>query len=456
MNRTRWKHIIIGSGLSGAAIKFFLDSENTLVLERMSRTGGLSKQEEIFGCKINVAGVGHLRISDINMKLMEGLLQQLGFASILETRDTDSIYSAVWMDGRIIDFPVQLNLYQLPFWLRMRCLFDAVMALFSRKKKAPTNFREWAIRQMGKTIANKVVLPHTYKTYQVDPSLLDPRSIADKVVGPSFWRSVKTIFAKQHGWRSSDSASSAVFYPMKALGPIVQAMLNKSKGEVWTGTRVPDGGIEVEKKQLRIELEDGQTKKLQFDKLYSTIALPGLIDLIWKPPDDIKLAAKYLDFSMMCETVLAFEGESPTKVRKFYVPNPQFSFQRLIFPKNFDRDCCSEGKYVVVAESCYHKGKKSLVTQPLFRKSIIERTINDLERLGIFNANKVLAAKVFFVNPAYIIPDQNCMVNRLKLINYLDDVGILPCGRFAEWKTREIDGSIRRAWELAGCPEVTK
>lgn len=444
------KHLIIGSGLSGASIKFFLDHPDTLVLERAPKLGGLSKLEKVFDCSINVAGVNSLRISESTELLMKAVFRRLGreFEIVLETPETVPDFSAVWLGKRLVDFPAQLNLYQLPIRTRLCCLVEAVFRAFS--KSDPTqNFREWVISRVGKTVAEKIILPHSFKTYQVDPALLDPRSISDKVVSPSLWQTFKALFGKVEKSHREESTQSNKFYPMKSLAPIVQAMLSKSAGQVWNGATVPDEGIDFRNKV--VTLANGI--QLEYEHLYSTIPLPGLIDLLKEPSEDITLAKRYLDFNIMCETVLALEGDCPIEIRKLWVPDETFNFQRLMFPKNINPDSCPDGRYVIIAESCYPKGKKPLVYHPLFRKSIIDRTIRDLERMKIFNTNKILAGKTFFVNPAYIIPDQNCMANRLTLLNFLEEAGIQPCGYFAEWKTRDIDSGIRRAWEVAGCPD---
>jgi len=445
---SKWQTVVIGSGLSGAAVKQFLNRDDTLVIERAPTAGGLSKLEKVFGCEVNVAGVNHLRIPKEDMPLMKALFEALGLSSLLDKPGSNPDYSAVWLNGKIIGHPVQLHLWELPFVMRLRCLWDAFVQKLS-KRKTPASFQEWAIQRLGRTVANQVILPHTFKSYQISPALLDWRGIIDRVIEPSpFWQSLRTLL-----WKVRPQRENEISYPLKSLSCLVKPMLEKSRGEIWTDSEVVSKGIDTKARSIDIRHPDGCVETVFFENLCSTIALPGMVNLLKDVPDDISLAKSYLDYTMMCVTVLAFEGECPVKVRKLYVPSPQFSFQRLTFPKNFDPESCPDGRYLVNAESYYPKGKKSLVTHHLFKKSIIEKTVKELEQLGLFNAKKIIGAKVFFINPAHILSDQHYMMNRLRLINFFNDCGIHLCGYFAEWSERTAVATIRRAWEVAGCPD---
>jgi protoporphyrinogen oxidase len=235
-----------------------------------------------------------------------------------------------------------------------------------------------------------------------------------------------------------------VFYPLKSVSRLVLKLHDKGRGDVHLATEIKDGQIDYKNKIIIL----GEGEDIKFRRLFTTIPLPGFIDLLKEPPDDIVLAMKYLDYNFMAQTVLVFEGECPLKVQKLWLPSENFTAQRLLCPTLIDPDSSPEGRYVIIAETCFPRGKKHLVIHPLFQDSLVSNVLKDLEQLRIFNINKLLGAKVFLVNPAYIIPDQNCMENRLKILNFLNRVGIVPVGYFSEWRTRDIDSTIYRAWEV--------
>jgi protoporphyrinogen oxidase len=439
-------YVIIGSGLAGASIRYFLKEEHSILIERAPTAGGLSQNTTFLGCNINVAGITHLRIAESTKKVLNNLFQDLGdeFKNILNNPITGTEETAgIFIRKRIVPFPVQLNVHKLSLGMRLSCMVDSIKRIFFDPSQAE-NFREWVTKNVGRTLAQEVILPHTFKTYQVDPALLDQRTISDKVVTPSVLESFISFFKQVHKQGKGDSTQSNVFYPLKSVSHLVKKILEKGSGDIKLSTEIKDGMIDYKNKIIIL----GEGKDIRYKKLFTTIPLPGFIDLLKEPPDDIVLAMNYLDFNFMAQTVLVFEGECPLKVQKLWLPSENFAAQRLLCPTIIDPDCSPEGRYVIIAETCFPRGKKHLVSHPLFQDSLVSKVLKDLEQLKMFNVNRLLGAKVFLVNPAYIIPDKHCMESRLKILNFLNRVGIVPVGYFAEWKTREIDSTIYRAWEV--------
>jgi protoporphyrinogen oxidase len=74
----------------------------------------------------------------------------------------------------------------------------------------------------------------------------------------------------------------------------------------------------------------------------------------------------------------------------------------------------------------------------------IEPTIRDLVRCGVLREDeKIVFKNAVYIPYANIIFDHDRVAALKRVHDYLDDVGIQPCGRYGEWGYFWTDDSIR-------------
>lgn len=81
--------------------------------------------------------------------------------------------------------------------------------------------------------------------------------------------------------------------------------------------------------------------------------------------------------------------------------------------------------------------------KPIDFKTIHQRVISDLVRVGLLDYKDDINFKVgFILKYAYAIPDSNYSVSRRIIIDYLTDNGILPAGRYGAWQYSTMEDAI--------------
>src|SRR5687767_5578092 len=115
------RHLIVGAGVTGLATAAFLRSKDYLVLEADREIGGYCKTVKRDGFVWDYSGhFFHFKHPDI-----EGWLRQRMVGQEVRTIQKRAFIS---YGGRLIDFPFQKNIHQLPQDEFIDCLYDLYFA----------------------------------------------------------------------------------------------------------------------------------------------------------------------------------------------------------------------------------------------------------------------------------------------------------------------------------------
>src|SRR5580765_4173014 len=174
------QHLIIGAGPTGLGAAWRLQQRGIrdwALLEGGCVAGGLAQSVvDDHGFTWDLGG--HVQFSHYEMfdQLMDDLLGADGW--LYHDRE-----SWVWIAGRFVPYPFQLNLHRLPESERAACLrgLDEAAMAASRSSRAPENFGEWIDRTFGAGIADVFMRPYNRKVWARDPELMDWRWIGDRV-----------------------------------------------------------------------------------------------------------------------------------------------------------------------------------------------------------------------------------------------------------------------------------
>jgi protoporphyrinogen oxidase len=146
------QHLIIGAGPTGLGAAWRLQQRGIrdwALLEGGHVAGGLAQSVvDDHGFTWDLGG--HVQFSHYEMfdQLMDDLLGADGW--LYHDRE-----SWVWIAGRFVPYPFQLNLHRLPESERSACLrgLDEAAMAASQSSRAPENFGEWIDRTFGAGIA---------------------------------------------------------------------------------------------------------------------------------------------------------------------------------------------------------------------------------------------------------------------------------------------------------------
>src|SRR5215216_7143149 len=167
--------VVVGAGISGLSIAAFARDRDVLVLEADTEIGGYCKTAKKEGFTWDYSGhFFHFRHPEIEAWLRARMDGQL--VRTVQRR------AFIRYAGRLIDFPFQKNIHQLPQHEFVECLHD----LYFADAQAPTrgetprvsagdeaNFKDMLYGRFGRAISEKFLIPYNEKLYACDLAALD-------------------------------------------------------------------------------------------------------------------------------------------------------------------------------------------------------------------------------------------------------------------------------------------
>lgn len=163
-------YLIIGGGITGITVARLLQQRTNLevlVLEAGSEAGGLCRTKEINGHYLDIGG-GHFLCTKYQQ------VYDFIFSHIPESEfNYFPRVSKIQLEGEIIDYPVESNLWQLPIEKQADYLMSAMLAGEANNKEEPTNYSEWIRWKLGDRIAEFYMLPYNEKIWGVRSDEMD-------------------------------------------------------------------------------------------------------------------------------------------------------------------------------------------------------------------------------------------------------------------------------------------
>src|SRR6478672_5320207 len=149
------RHLIVGAGITGLATAAFLRDKDYLLLEADREIGGYCKTMKRAGFVWDYSGhFFHFKHPEIENWLRSRMVGQE--VRVIEKR------SFVSYAGRLIDFPFQKNIHQLPQEEFIDCLHDLYFArtgpATAGEPPGETNFKEMLYGRFGRSIAEKFLI----------------------------------------------------------------------------------------------------------------------------------------------------------------------------------------------------------------------------------------------------------------------------------------------------------
>jgi protoporphyrinogen oxidase len=415
------RHLIVGAGVTGLATAAFLRSKDYLVLEADREIGGYCKTVKQDGFVWDYSGhFFHFKHPEIENWLRERMAGQ-------EVR-TIQKRSFISYGGRLVDFPFQKNIHQLPQDEFIDCLYDLYFArLPGSAAPPPASFKEMLYARFGRSIAEKFLIPYNEKLYACDLGTLD-----EDAMGRFFPHADLTDIVRN--MRAPDNASyNATFsYPRGGAIEYIKALASE----------VRPGGIALEEALLGIDLERrvARTSKreITFERLVSSAPFPALVRATGLAHDPAAFTwNKVLVFN------LGFDQKGPRNAHWIYYPDRARSFYRVGFYDNmFDTDRMS-----LYVEIGFERGAKVDVDAAL------ARVLDDLRAEGVTKNHKLVAHHSVIMDPAYVHITRASLAEHRRLTRILNAHGVYPAGRYGGWTYCSIEDNIVEARSLVSAFE---
>lgn len=403
------------------------------MLEGASRTGGLLRTEDIDGFLFDYTG-HWLHIRD---QRTTDLIEDLLPGGLLRVTRKAAIYSS----GAMTLFPFQANLFGLPADVVRECLQEAVAAAISSAGGTagiPANFEEYANIHFGRGIAGRFIVPYNTKLWGVAPSevtaewtqrfvpLPDIRQIIDGALGFS---------AQAMGYNTS------FVYPatggIESITRAMAARLDASRTVLNTRpTALSATGKWIEFNGRRVA----------WDHLVSSAALPDLVAMTVDAPEEIRAAASQLRCSRLRFVNVGLDAPCPLNGNHWvYLPEDRFPFYRV-------------GVFSNAIPSLAPAGKSSLYVELANDRDVPDAEVTAsllafLKEIGSIESDDQMLFAKFREHPwGYVIFDENCVPARDMILNWYRESGIKSIGRYGAWTYNSMEDAILEA--IAAAAEI--
>jgi protoporphyrinogen oxidase len=411
------RHLIVGAGVSGLALAAWLRDRDYLILEADAQIGGYCKTVERDGFTWDYSGhFFHFKHPDIEAWLRA---RMPGQAVRTIAKKTFIRYG-----DRMIDFPFQKNIHQLPQDEFIECLYDLYFAAQeTRPAGGDDNFKAMLYSRFGRSIAEKFLIPYNEKLYACDLATLDRDAMGRFFPHAELSEIIRNM-------RVADNASyNATFtYPQGGAIQYVNALASE----------IDPARLALEEPLIAIDLSRRiartSRREIRFERLISSAPFPRLVSITGVTYD-----TSAFDWNKVLVFNLGFDRKGARDVHWVYYPDRAVSFYRIGYYDNiFDSDRLS--LYVELGYA-----RDADVDVPAARARVLE----DLRRVGVIDEHQLVAEHSVIMDPAYVHITRRSLSEHKRLSRVLQANGVYSIGRYGGWTYCSIEDNIVEARALA-------
>jgi protoporphyrinogen oxidase len=415
------RNLIVGAGISGLATAAFSPDPERLVLEADGEIGGYCKTVKRAGFVWDYSGhFFHFKHPQIEGWLRERMPGQK--IRVVQKR------SFISYRGRMVDFPFQKNIHQLPQEEFIDCLHDLFFArapadlVGSAPRPPETNFKEMLYGRFGRSIAEKFLIPYNEKLYACDLATLDRDAMG------RFFPHADLVDIIRNMKVADNASYNATFtYPEGGAIEYVKALAGAlPPGTISLGE--PLVGLDLDRKIARTP-----RREIAFSRLVSSMPFNRLVKLAGLPHDPAVFSwNKVLVFN------LGFDRKGPREPHWVYYPDRERVFYRIGFYDNiFDTDRMS-----LYVEIGFPAGA------PVDEAAMRARVLEDLRKEGLVTDHQLVAEHSVVMDPAYVHITRASMAEHQRLAGLLAARGVHSIGRYGGWTYCSIEDNIVEARKL--------
>lgn len=419
------RNLIIGGGISGLAFAYFCKSE-CLVIEKDDTVGGLCRTFYKDDYVWDYAG-HFFHFADDDIKNM--------FERKIPS--SDKVYckkaTKIHYRNRLIEYPFQMNIHQLPQSEFIDCLYD----LFHRvQKDSYSDFKEMLYGKFGQSITEKFLKPYNEKLYACDLSELDVDAMG------RFFPYAEPEQIINNMKKSSDSSYNSTFeYPKKGAVAFIDALMDEiPKDKVVLNACL--SGLDMDSHIAVIKIGE-KYQQIQYENLINTTPLNSFLSCINKTEvvnTDGFSTQKVLHSNKVLVFNIGFDKKSPfNDIHWIYYPSKEINFYRVGFYDNI----LNGDKLSVYVEI----GLTTDAEVDIDRQ--FEDTIVNLKNVGIITDHKVVAWNHVIMSPGYVHISRDSKMYVSELEKMFEKKKIYTIGRYGKWTYCSIEDCIKMAKKVA-------
>jgi len=403
---------ILGAGISGISTSFHIGHQRCLLYEAKQHYGGHVFSFVLDGFTWDdgphVLFTDSEYVKEVFAEGVDGEFEE-------RAPDVTNYYQGHW-----IDHPAQSNLYQIPEPLRTQCL-QSFMEARSRELTRPANYEVWLHQAFGRVFADTFPAAYTRKYWTTEPANLGTDWIGARIYYPS----VEDVKGGYNGPLGKSTYWVKRFrYP--SHGGFL-AFLRK----LADGARVQYGKTMERINFSKRSLLFSNGFQTEYETLVTTLPLPVLIRASEDAPDKVREAAEQLKTTRLLLVDIAARHPSKLKHPWVYVYDEDKLSTRITITENLSPYNAPEGCTGMSVEVCGSDYRPL----PENRDEAARKVKTELLEMGLIESpDTVIYTNVRYSPWGQVIYDHN-RKSALQTVNtFLDSLGVVRVGRYAEWK----------------------
>jgi len=326
--------------------------------------------------------------------------------------------------------PAQVNLYGLPTDLIVRILVDFVEA---QRIEGPqvANYEEWCLAAFGRTFAETFPLVYARKYHTTDAA-----NLTTDWLGPRMYRpDLAEIFRGALVSAPSTDVHYVTRFRYPSHGGFVSYLRPWAER---AGVRLGHKLIGLDPVARHLRFATGLS--VPYGQVISSIELPELIPMIEGVPREVREAARRLAFTSVLMVNLGIDRADFTQAHVTYFYDEDIVFSRLSFPHLLSPHTVPPGAGSIQAEIYFSDKYRPLPESP---EKLIPRVMSDLRRCGTLRGDdRILFSEARIARYGNVIYDHDRATAVATVHGYLDEIGVLYCGRYGEWNHLWTDESF--------------
>lgn len=333
----------------------------------------------------------------------------------------------VWIKNTFIPYPLQENLQRLPPEFLLECVKDVLLEKY-RQAHSYNNFKEFAISNFGKLLAEEFFIPYIYKMFAYPAEDLSVEwtshrsgSKYQNVPQLDIVRLLKNILYNidAPGWINSEK------FPYPNTG---------GSGQLWKTiyNQLPNENISLGESLVQVDTNAkiavfSSGHRIHYDFMVSTLPLPELLKICSN-----NNGAELL-YTGAHIVGLGFRGNQPEiffDKMWIYDTNKRSPYFRLSLPANYSPHNVPESSphWSVLCETSESDKK------PINHLTLVNDIIKSLEQDFFINMNNLVTTWHKKAKYAYAVPNHGRDKRLNEYDQWLLERNIFSRGRFGNWK----------------------
>lgn len=414
------KIAILGAGVSGMALANYLieggiSASDITLFEAGAKTGGLCESKTVEGFTYDTSG-GHILFSK-DTEVMQWMKDHSGGDDAYVRCDRNTM---IRFEDKWVHYPFENGLGDLPKEANFDCLKGYVEAWHKRqvdKSEAPADFQSWIEWRFGDGITKHFMQPYNEKIWKRPLKDVTSGWVAGRVPDAP----VEDVLRAAVGIRTEGYTHQSIFYYPKKGG--FQAITNGFASTL--GDRIL---LNTPVTRLRKTASGWSVNGEDFDCVVNTIAMNLLPDLVEDMPDDVSGAMRGLAYNSITCILLALKREEHPNLSWIYLPqHKQGPANRITYMSNYSPGNAPKGKTSFLCEVTRPGGA------PAPDESLVKEVVDGMVTAGLVSRDEILFHDMSSHRFAYIVYDHELDARRKRSIDWCDEVGLNPLGRFGHY-----------------------